>query len=265
MSSARHLARRKFLRGMGVCLVLPVLEWSVPRSLLAAGAPAAATTPSGAPLRMAFCYIPNGVNVESWTPKDEGADYKLSRTLEPLKEFRNDFQVITGLEQRNGFSGKDGAGDHARANSTILTAHVRRRRPAPTFIWESRLTRSPRSTSWKPRGFRRSNFPATVCGSRVPAIPAIRGLSVQYFLATPTSPMAPESNPRLVFERLFGTGEGPERQQAFRQRQLQQRSILDFAADEAQQLNRQLGRNDRHKLDEYLAACETSKSPHRAG
>ncbi len=56
----------------------------------------------------------------------------------------------------------------------------------------------------------------------------------------------------MVFERLFGSGTGPDRQQAFRQRHQQQKSILDFAAAEAEQMNRQLGRNDRHKVEEYL-------------
>ncbi|HEX4147912.1 MAG TPA: DUF1552 domain-containing protein, partial [Pirellulales bacterium] len=76
----------------------------------------------------------------------------------------------------------------------------------------------------------------------------------QYNLSwrTPTVPVAPESNPRMVFERLFGSGAGPGRKVALRQRLEQHRSILDFAADEARQLRQQLGRNDRQKLDEYL-------------
>jgi hypothetical protein len=57
----------------------------------------------------------------------------------------------------------------------------------------------------------------------------------------------------MVFERLFGAGDAGTRQAAFQERQQQQKSILDFAAAEAEQLNRQLGRNDRNKLDEYLS------------
>src|SRR5439155_11104244 len=69
-----------------------------------------------------------------------------------------------------------------------------------------------------------------------------------------TTPVAPESNPRLVFERLFGTGKGTaERQRNFELRQARQKSILDFVLDDARSLQRQLGRNDVQKLDEYLA------------
>ncbi len=198
MRHDRPLARRKFLRGMGVCIALPALDWAMPRTVLAAAASAPATTPSGAPLRMAFCYIPNGVNVNSWTPRGEGVDYELSRTLEPLKNFRNDFQVITGLEQRNGFSGKDGAGDHARANSTILTgARPKKTAGADIHLGVSvdqvaaqhlvEATRFP-SLELSCDGVRKSG----ACDS---------GYSCAYQFniswRTPTSPMSPESNPRL--------------------------------------------------------------------
>jgi hypothetical protein len=64
--------------------------------------------------------------------------------------------------------------------------------------------------------------------------------------------MAPESNPRLVFERLFGAGSPSERQKNFDLRQQTQRSLLDFVLEDAKSLQRQLGRSDQNKLDEYL-------------
>ena len=70
--------------------------------------------------------------------------------------------------------------------------------------------------------------------------------------ASPTTPMAPESNPRLVFERLFGAGSPAERRQNFRLRQQTQKSLLDFVLEDARSLQRQLGRRDQQKLDEYL-------------
>ena len=70
--------------------------------------------------------------------------------------------------------------------------------------------------------------------------------------ASATTPMAPETNPRLVFERLFGSGAPGERQRNFRHRQETQKSLLDFVMDDARTLQRQLGRDDQQKLDEYL-------------
>src|SRR5436190_9721279 len=122
MENQLQVNRRKFLRGLGVCLALPAFESIIPVRALAAGAtPQLATTATGAPMRMAFLYVPNGVNTREWRPTGAGADYQLGSSLEPLAPFRNDFQIISKLDQKNGTAGQDGAGDHARANASILT------------------------------------------------------------------------------------------------------------------------------------------------
>ena len=66
--------------------------------------------------------------------------------------------------------------------------------------------------------------------------------------------MTPEPNPRLVFERLFGTGVHGERQKNFELRQNSNRSVLDFVLDDARDLQKKLGADDRHKLDEYVSS-----------
>ena len=82
--------RRGFLRGLGAAVALPALESF--RPLMGAAAERAnATTASGAPLRMAYLYIPNGVNMELWRPKGTTASYKLGETFKPLESLREDF------------------------------------------------------------------------------------------------------------------------------------------------------------------------------
>ena len=78
----------------------------------------------------------------------------------------------------------------------------------------------------------------------------------QYNLSwhSPTQPVAPEPNPRLLFERLFGAGAPGERKESLKRRQEQQRSILDFVLDDARSLQGQLASRDRQKLDEYLGS-----------
>ena len=66
--------------------------------------------------------------------------------------------------------------------------------------------------------------------------------------------MAPEPNPRLLFERLFGAGNHGERLASLRRRQQEQRSILDFVMDDAHALEKQLTYRDKQKLDEYLVS-----------
>src|SRR5215213_4160691 len=122
----RHasLSRRRFLRGVGACFALPALESLRPLQAVAANssAPGAlATTASGAPLRMAYVYFPNGAIQPNWWPMGEGTNFELSRTMKPLEGVRNQLQILGGLDHVNATPGPDGAGDHARASGTFLT------------------------------------------------------------------------------------------------------------------------------------------------
>ena len=65
-------------------------------------------------------------------------------------------------------------------------------------------------------------------------------------------PMAPEANPRLVFERIFGEGSPGERTANLNRRRGEEKSILDFALEDAGDLRRQLSARDAEKLDQYL-------------
>ena len=119
------LSRRRFLRGVGVCMALPALESLVPPRALADIARASgslAATPTGVPIRMAFVYFPNGANQPCWWPKGEGKEFDLNRTMKPLEALKTKIQVLGGLDNLSANAGKDGGGDHARASSTFLTA-----------------------------------------------------------------------------------------------------------------------------------------------
>jgi hypothetical protein len=257
-SRFQSLNRRQFLRGLGACVALPVFESALRPVVRAATAPGLApgamgVTPTGAPLRMAFVYFPNGAHQDYWWPKGEGANFALSKTMQPLAPLQKSIQVLGGLDHRNATAGNDGAGDHARANATFLTG-ARARKTDSTDIEVGisvdqvvaqkmgHLTRFP-SLELSCDAIRKSGR----CDSGY-------SCAYQYNLswASPTTPMAPESNPRLVFERLFGSGAPDERQKNFRMRQATQKSLLDFVIDDARSLQRQLGRNDQEKLDEYL-------------
>ena len=64
--------------------------------------------------------------------------------------------------------------------------------------------------------------------------------------------MTPEFNPRLVFERLFGSGAPGERLQNLKRRQQEQRSVLDFVLEDARNMESRLASRDKDKLDQYL-------------
>lgn len=215
--------------------------------------PTAGRTASGAPLRAAFIYKPNGVNLATWESTGTGNDFTLSPVLQGLSEFRKDIQVVKGLEQKAGWGMQDGGGDHARANATFLTG-VRAYKTAGADIklgvsvdqlMANLLTDQTRFASLElgTESVRRSG----VCDSGY-------SCAYQFNLSwrSENQPMSPEANPRLVFERLFGVGQGEQRKANMERAKVRQRSLLDFVMEDAKQMHGQLGRNDQQKLDEYL-------------
>jgi hypothetical protein len=252
------LNRRHFLRGLGACVALPAFESLLithPTVAATTGAAPLATTATGAPLRLAFVYFPNGAIQAPWWPTGEGADFVFGRTMEPLEPHRRHVQILGGLDHVNATPGPDGPGDHARANGTFLTG-VRVKKTAGGDI---RAGISIDQVAARQVGHL-TRFPSLelTCDHVRKSGNCDSGYSCayQYNLSwrSPTIPMSPEPNPRLVFERLFGVGSPGERQQNYKLRQQQQRSILDFVLDDAHALERQLGQRDRRKLDEYLTS-----------
>ena len=95
-------SRRGFIRGLGAAVALPALEaFHSPLRAAGAGSRALATTASGAPLRMAYLYVPNGVNLEHWRPNGWGESYTMGRSFKALEKHKEDFQIFTGFEQAN--------------------------------------------------------------------------------------------------------------------------------------------------------------------
>jgi hypothetical protein len=255
------LSRRRFLRGVGACMAVPALESLLPRTSLAStiaeasGAAPAATAAAGAPVRMAFVYFPNGAHQANWWPTGEGKDFTLGKTMQPLEKLKHQIQVLGGLDHKNATPGPDGAGDHARASGSFLTG-VRVKKTAGADIHAGisvdqiaaqqvgHLTRFP-SLELTCDSVRKSGN----CDSGY-------SCAYQFNLSwrSPTTPVAPEPNPRLVFERLFGSGSPGERRQSLKRRQAQQRSILDFVLDDAASLQRNAPSRDKAKLDEYLSS-----------
>jgi hypothetical protein len=251
MNAVTRIPRRTFLRGLGTALALPALQTMLP----AASAAAAATGPRLPPRRMAFIYIPNGANMVDWTPRAEGADFELPYILEPLKPYQQDLLVLSGLTHDKARPNGDGAGDHARASATFLTACQARKTDGADIrvgvsvdqVAAARLAGQTRFASIE-LGCDRSKL-AGNCDS---------GYSCAYSFniswKTPSTPMPPETDPRLLFERLFASGSPEENAAARARRQRHERSVLDFVLEDARALQRQLGATDRRKLDEYLTA-----------
>jgi hypothetical protein len=225
-------------------MALPLLEATRPF--------ADAAGPGQAPVRMAFVFFPNGAIMPSWKPTSDGEQLVLSETLQPLEKHAKELLVFEGLTQHHGRANGDGAGDHARCASSFLTgAQPRKTSGADISVGISvdqaaaarigQLTKLPSLELGIERGRNAGN-----CDS---------GYSCAYSSnvswKTPSTPMAKEINPRLAFERLFGSRDGKQRDP---QQDLFRQSILDVVAEDAAQLRRRLGKSDQRKLDEYFTS-----------
>ncbi len=233
--------RRTFLKSMAATLAVP----SFP-SLLSAQ-----TAKAAAPTRMAFIYIPNGVNLDLWRPEGSGADYKMSQTLEPLAGLRENFSVLRGFDHEKAEANGDGAGDHARANATFLTGcQARKTAGADISLGESVDQIAAREVGHNTRlaSLELSTDPARSSGN----CDSGYSCAYQFNLAwiNETTPAPAERDPRLVFEKMFGSGNETEdaRRRAYR------KSILDFVMIDAKRLQQRLGSTDKGKMEEYLTA-----------
>jgi len=245
MKQKPMVSRRTFLRGVGTAVALPMLE---SRPLLAGNK--RLTEP---PKRLAFIYIPNGVQIPEWTPQREGAKYSLPPILEPLKSLQNNFLVLSGLTHDKARGNNDGGGDHARSCSAFLTGV----QPVKTGGADIRLGTSVDQIAAGVIG-QDTRLASLELGADRGTKPGAcdSGYSCAYShnisWRSENTPMPKETDPRVVFERLYGSGNSQaDRTNGARRRQ-QRRSVLDFVRDQALGLESQVSGKDRQKLDEYF-------------
>jgi hypothetical protein len=248
--TGKHLSRRTMLQGLGTAIALPALEAMVPAVALASR-----VSKKAAPARMVYIYVPNGVDMSSWTPAADGAVYDLPGTLAPLTPHRESLTVFTGLMDHNGMALGDGPGDHARAAASFLTGVHPKKTAGSDFaagvsvdqIAAQKIGRATRFSSLE-LGCEAGGL-AGNCDS---------GYSCAYVNSiswrSPTVPNPPEINPRAVFERLFGVDEGATDPRTQNRREKLRMSILDMVADDTRKLQGDLGPTDRRKLDEYFTS-----------
>jgi hypothetical protein len=241
----KAISRRTILRGVGATIALPLLDAMVP-ALTASQRTAAKPV-----RRLGIVYHPNGVVYENWLPTGVGRDFQFSRVLAPLERFRNRTVVVTGLADRQAEALGDGAGDHSRASGSYLTGvHVRK------------------SDSQVQNGISMDQIAARALEGEtqlssleltVDANSLVGSCDVGYSCAysntlswlTPTLPLMSENDPRVVFERLFGSSDSTDSR--VREARLQQdRSILDSITGRVRELQRKLGPADTNKMSDYL-------------
>ena len=213
------LSRRHALRGLGVSLALPLLDCMRPFRAVATSAPK--------PKRAVFIYLPNGVNTLDYQILQAGADYQFSKSLKPLEKHRHHITPISGLHHPHALGFHHGCqkiwltgGELApgKRNRISLDQLLAEQTAPHTRFPSLELSNTGRSLAYNRDGI---------------ALPA-------------------EIKPSEVFRRLFAAPKGGVQKERLG---LQRRgSILDAVLDEARELDRRMGVEDRTRLDQYLAS-----------
>ncbi|MCC6234811.1 MAG: DUF1552 domain-containing protein [Verrucomicrobiales bacterium] len=253
--ASRPLPRRTFLRGAGVLLGVPLLEAMGPLSAQASPTARASTQTAKsvqAPVRMACIYFPNGVWEKTWFPEQEGAGYTMPSALEPLAPHRDQLLVFSGLDKKHSHGG-DG---HYAKTANFLTGLPVRKTPGKDIhvggISIDQLC-AEKIGPLTPLPSLELGIDPVISGiDSVVGYTRLYGCYISW--RSPSMPVAREINPKLAYQRLFGVlrSRRPNRQQ--QRRQSDDQALLDLVLDDAQRLRSRLGRDDQHKLDEYLDA-----------
>jgi hypothetical protein len=233
------LSRRGFLRGAGVALSLPWLaSWPGRCRAAAAIAP---------PRRAAFLYFPNGAPMKHWVPEAAGTDFTLPFALEPLAPVRDRVLVISGLDKKHS---RQGDGHYAKTANFLTGMPVTKTTGAELSSGgvsvDQLIAQSLRGQTPLP-SLELSTEPVVSGVDSNVGFTRLYGGHISWESAN--RPVARELNPRLVWERIFGGG-GPSDP---RRRQLRG-NLLDHVLADARDIRRQLARDDRHKMEEFLDA-----------
>src|SRR5262245_9148966 len=234
MPSNIRVSRRTFLRGMGAAGAVVRVGLPPLAAMFNSHGTAYAVEQTPVASRFVLWFNGNGITERYWIPSEIGSDYQLTPCLSPLVKFRNDIQVIAGLD--NPAARKPGPGnDHHRSMSALMsgTAFTGRGSGGPSIdqIVAGKIGGSTRFRSLQIGVCQESH------GESIHRNMSWAG----YERALP-----PEMIPHNLFDRIFGTKE-----QSWIDRK---KSVLDAVRDDFREMSASIGKQDRQRLDEHFAS-----------
>jgi hypothetical protein len=254
--TGKHLERRTFLRGMGASIALPFFDAMVP-----AGRLSAAKRAEVDPTRLVAIEMVHGAagcnewgaTQNLWAPASVGRGFDLtSSALQPLESWRDHLTIVSNTDVRmaEAFQAPEIGGDHFRSSAVFLTqSHPKQTEGSDVYVGTSldqmHAQRFGQDTPIPSMQLCIENINQS--GGCAYGYTCVYTDSISW--ASPTEPLPVIRDPRVAFEQLFGAG-GTAAERAMRRRT--SASILDWVSGRVAQLQRELGPNDRERLDRYL-------------
>lgn len=248
-AAKNSLSRRTFLKGVGITMGLPLLDSMVP-------AFAATRNTAAAPVkRLSSIYIPHGAVMDKWIPEEDGIGNNMSPILNTLEPFKEDFSVVTGLDNAPALiQAGEPLGGHANISGAWLSGvHAK---PTEGAEVEAGITIDQIVAKEFSKHTQLASLELGLEGNDMTGACDV-GFSCAYVNTvswrTSTTPLPIENNPRAVFERLFGDSNDTSKK-ARLERIEKNASILDSVTDKVASLRRKIATGDQSKLTEYLEA-----------
>jgi len=253
-----HLDRRTFLRGMGAAVALPYLDAMVPAGRMRAAA--ARAEAERTPLLcieevhgLAGCNE-WGASQYLYAPEIIGKDFELLpiNALAPLEPYQDYLTIVSNTDVRmaEAFTAPEIGGDHFRSSAVFLTqSHPKQTQGSDLFVGTSldqiQAQRFGQGTPLPSMQFCIANLDQS--GGCTYNYSCAYTDSISW--ASPSEPLPMIRDPRVAFDMLFGAGGSPEERA---ERQAMRSSILDWITSEVRTMNRQLGPEDRMRMEQYL-------------
>ena len=254
--TGKRMERRTFLQGMGASIALPFLDSMVP-----AGRLSDAARPEGDTPRLVAIEVVHGAagcnewgaTQNLWSPAEVGRNFDLTPSaLQPLDAWRDYLTIVSNTDVRmaEAFQAPEIGGDHFRSSAVFLTqSHPKQTEGSDVFVGTSldqmHAQRFGQDTPIPSMQLCIENINQS--GGCAYGYTCVYTDSISW--ASPTEPLPVIRDPRVAFEQLFGAG-GTAEERALRRRT--SASILDWVTGRVSQLQRELGPNDRERLDRYL-------------
>ncbi|MDB4913625.1 MAG: hypothetical protein JWM95_1269 [Gemmatimonadetes bacterium] len=256
------MARRTFLRSAGAMVALPYLDAMMPAlgKLGAAGRAAAAASEKTRFVAIESVHGAAGSNAwgatkNLWAPAEVGKAYEFNAAsaLTPLDAWRKHLTIVSNTDVRMAepFSAPEIGGDHFRSSAVFLTqSHPRQTQGSDLFV----------GTSMDQLVARRIGGGTAIPSMQlcIENLDQAGGCDYNYACAYtdtiswagPTEPLPMIRNPRVAFDILFGAGNNNADRGA---RRKTNQSILDWITGEVASVKKDLGPQDRHRIDKYLS------------
>ncbi|MHC4995184.1 MAG: DUF1552 domain-containing protein [Planctomycetota bacterium] len=234
----KAIPRRTVLRGMGASLALPLLDAMIPAST------ALAKTAAAPVKRLGYVFMPMGCDHSRWTPKGDTLD-DLPYILDSLAPVRDQVNIVSSMELANAYPGS-----HATSNSAFLSAARAKHTEGADYYLGTTADQIAAQQIGQ--------------GTQLPSLELAmdllqivgqcdNGYACVYqnnlSWSSPTTPLPAEAHPRIVFESLFGEGGTPDERAAQLRKQA---SLLDWMTEDIARLKREVGAEDRDRINQYL-------------